>query len=184
MPTCLCSSMPQRSVQLTYYTHFPRIVSLLTITITYIQAVTSICIQRVGLTTIQCIVCTGSRSWWPMLWVRWKWEIFCLDQAEPKSLAFWASELNLIPCRFPWYHHYSYAYLSMQFLTWEFSAALVLSLWFDSTWIELMTSRRGIRNYGPRHRSYSLLEKCYSYRTAITYALCFNLIILWRIQLF
>ena len=36
-------------------------------------------IHRVGTTTIQHIACTGSWSWPPVSWLRWKWETLCLE---------------------------------------------------------------------------------------------------------
>ena len=62
-----------------YYTRPPAIVSILMLTISYIQAMT-LYIHRVGSTTIQCIACTGSWSWQPVSWVWRKWLILCLER--------------------------------------------------------------------------------------------------------
>ena len=84
-PTCLCSSLPQVSID--YYTRPPRIVSLLILTVIYIQAMAlHIYIHRVGSTTIQRIACTGSLSQQPVSWVWWKWEILCRERESNPHL--------------------------------------------------------------------------------------------------
>ena len=64
-------------VSVDYYPCLPGTISLLILTITYIQAMV---LHRVGSTTIQRIACTGSWSQQPVSWVWWKWKILCLEQ--------------------------------------------------------------------------------------------------------
>ena len=78
MPTCLCSSLPQRSVQ-TSTLVYPGIVSLLMLTITYIQAMI-IHIHRQGRFNNHAVHCLyRNLVMTPVSWVWWKWEILCLE---------------------------------------------------------------------------------------------------------
>ena len=77
--TYLSMQLLTSEVSAEYNTHPPGIVSLLMLTITYIEAmVLHIYIHRVGSTTIHHVVGTGSWSRQPVSWVWWKWVILCL----------------------------------------------------------------------------------------------------------
>ena len=81
-----------------YYTRHPGIVSILMLTITYIQAIALI-IHTQGRFNNHT-VCSLYRIlvMEPVSWVWWKWEILPRVGLEPSSLAFWAS---MLPCKVP-----------------------------------------------------------------------------------
>ena len=59
---------------------------------------------RVGSTTKQRIACTGSWSQQPVLWMRWKWEIACLEWEFNSGHHCYRIQLHLMA---PWCHHYT-----------------------------------------------------------------------------
>ena len=95
-PTCLCSSLPERSVQpTTLIPHKPFK------TYNYIQAVTSHSYIQGRFNNHRVHSLYRIMVMEPVTWVWWKWEIFCLERIEPTSLAFRASVLTIPPCRHP-----------------------------------------------------------------------------------
>ena len=100
-PTCLCTSLPQRSVW-TNYTCLTVIINLLMLTITYTQAMVSHKhtqgrFNEHTVHSLYRILVTA-----PVLWLWRKWgNIVPRARLRSTSLVFWASFLPLTPCRFP-----------------------------------------------------------------------------------